>query len=158
MNKAFFILWEFHVLLQCILIKFILHFSPRSSQIHPSPQSLSIYILFLKKKKKSRWNQFVLPMSVGLSTGVRLTHQGPQAGFSWKCFPASRAQLCLHWCDLIFVLKTRVENKELLPRNGTSDLSISDLGKNCDNATQYSTYFWDGEDQEVGSLDMTLMC
>lgn len=66
--------------------------------------------------------------------------------------------LDLHGCDFISVLKTRAERREPFPRNGPADLSISSLGKNCDNVTPYSTHFWDEEDQEVGRLDVTLMC
>lgn len=78
-------------------------------------------------------------------------------GFLGKVF-SHLSGLDLYWCDFISVLKTRAEKRELLLRNGPADLSISDLGKNCDNVTQYSTYFRDEEDQEVGRLDMTLMC
>lgn len=66
--------------------------------------------------------------------------------------------LDLHRRDFSSVLKTRAGKRELFLRIGAADLSISDLGKNCDNVTQYSTYFWDEEDQEVERLDVTLMC
>lgn len=72
-------------------------------------------------------------------------------GFLGKVF-FHLPRLDLHWCDFISVLKTRAEKRELLLRNGPADLSISDLGKNCDNVTQYSTYFWDEKIRRLGDL------
>eukprot|EP00069_Balaena_mysticetus_P019509 bmy_12261T0 len=44
-------------------------------------------------------------------------------------------------CDFSFLLKTRVK-KSYYTCMAFADLSISDLGKNCNNTTQYSTYLW----------------
>lgn len=91
-------------------------------------------------------------MGVGPFAKVGLTHRGPQAGFPWKGFFFHLPGLDLHWCGFISVLKTRAEKRELLLRNGPADLSVSDLGKNCDNVTQYSTYFWDEKIRRLGDL------